>query len=76
MTRLINAIADFLSTAQGFLWTFLALMVGVGIGAVLRFDESFMFGFNLLLSVAAIIISGVILVAGARSKRRTSSSTT
>jgi low affinity Fe/Cu permease len=43
-------------------------MAGVGIGAALRFDENFMFGFNIFLSVAAIVIGGVILVAGARSE--------
>lgn len=68
MTRLINAIADFLSTAQGFLWTFLALVAGIAIGFLVQFNEGFMFGFNIFLSVAAIVISGIILVAGARSE--------
>jgi hypothetical protein len=40
----------------------------VGIGAALRLGENFMFGFNIFLSVSAIVIGGVILVAGARSE--------
>jgi low affinity Fe/Cu permease len=68
MSRFINNIADFLSTARGFLTTFALLLVGIAIGVMLQFNEGFMFGFNLLLSVAAIVISGVILVAGARSE--------
>jgi low affinity Fe/Cu permease len=68
MTRLINAIADFLSTGRGFLSTFVALIAGIAIGALFQFNEGFMFGFKIFLSVAAIVISGVILVAGARSE--------
>jgi low affinity Fe/Cu permease len=68
MTRLINTIADFLSTARGFLATFAALLLGIAIGVLVQFNEGFMFGFNILLSVAAIVISGIILVAGARSE--------
>jgi low affinity Fe/Cu permease len=68
MSRFINRIAEFLSTWQGFVATFIALMVGIALGAMLQFNESFMFGFNIFLSVAAIVISGVILVAGARSE--------
>lgn len=68
LTRIINVIADFLSTATGFLITFVALVIGIAIGGLVQFNEGFMFGFNLLLSVAAIVISGIILVAGARSE--------
>ena len=68
MSRFINRIAEFLSTWQGFVATFIALMVGIAVGALFQFNESFMFGFNIVLSVAAIVISGVILVAGARSE--------
>ncbi len=68
LSRIINRVADFLSSAIGFFATFLALIVGIAIGALLQFNDSFMFGFNIVLSVAAIVISGVILVAGARSE--------
>lgn len=68
ISRLIYRLADFLSDWRGFIATFLALMAGIGIGAALQFNEGFMFGFNIFLSVAAIVISGVILVAGARSE--------
>ncbi len=67
-SRLINGIADFLSTTTGFIATSIALVVGIAIGGFLQFNDSFMFGFNIFLSVAAIVISGVILVAGARSE--------
>lgn len=67
-TRYINAVAAFLSTATGFIVTFLSLVVGVAIGAVLHFDQTFMFAFNIFLSVAAIVISGIILVSAARSE--------
>jgi low affinity Fe/Cu permease len=66
--RAINRLAGFLSTATGFIATFLTLLVGIAIGALLQFNEGFMFGFNIFLSVAAIVISGVILVSGARSE--------
>ena len=68
MSRGINAIASFLSTAHGFVLTFIVLMLGIGIGALVQFNETFMFGFNIFLSVAAIVISGIILVSAARSE--------
>ena len=68
VSHFINLLAEFLSNWRGFLATFLVLLAGIGIGAALQFDENFMFGFNIFLSVAAIVISGVILVAGARSE--------
>src|SRR3569833_3398403 len=64
----INRLADFLSTAAGFVTTFIALVVGIGIGALVHFNNDFMLAFNLLLSVLAIVISGIILVSGARSE--------
>jgi low affinity Fe/Cu permease len=64
----INRLADFLSTAAGFVTTFVALLIGIGIGALLQFNSNFMLAFNLLLSVLAIVISGIILVSGARSE--------
>ena len=68
VSHFINLLAEFLSSWRGFLATFMVLMAGIGIGAVLHFDQNFMFGFNIALSVAAIVIGGVILVAGARSE--------
>ena len=64
----INRLADFLSTATGFLATFVALIVGIVVGALLHFNNDFMLGFNLVLSVLAIVIAGIILVSGARSE--------
>jgi low affinity Fe/Cu permease len=68
ISGLIYRFADFLSDWRGLVATFVALMVGIGIGAAVQFNEGFMFAFNIFLSVAAIVISGVILVAGARSE--------
>ena len=68
LSRMINGIASFLSSALGFVLTFIALLIGIAIGAVLQFNDAFMFGFNIFLSVAAIVISGIILVSGARSE--------
>lgn len=65
---LINRLADFLSTATGFLATFVALIVGILVGALVHFNNDFMLGFNLVLSVLAIVIAGIILVSGARSE--------
>lgn len=68
LSRPINRIAEFLSTAVGFLATFVALLIGIGIGALVQFSDSYMFIYNLVLSTLAIVISGVILVSGARSE--------
>jgi low affinity Fe/Cu permease len=68
ISGLIYRFADFLSDWRGFVATFVALMAGIGIGAALQFNEGFMFAFNIFLSIAAIVIGGVILVAGARSE--------
>jgi low affinity Fe/Cu permease len=68
VSRFIYLLAEFLSTWQGFAWTFVVLLLGIGVGAVLSFNETFMFGFNIFLSMAAIVIGGIILVAGARSE--------
>jgi low affinity Fe/Cu permease len=68
MARFIYRLASFLATWQGFLATFVVLIVGIAIGATLQFNEGFMFGFNIFLSVAAIVIAGIILVSGARSE--------
>lgn len=67
-SRPINRIADFLASAVGFITTLVVLLIGIGIGAMLRFSDDYMFIFNLLLSMLAIVVSGVILVSGARSE--------
>ena len=64
----INSFASFLSTTTGFLITSSALLVGVAIGWLIHFNDAYMLAFNLLLSIAAIIISSAILVSGARSE--------
>lgn len=64
----INSFASFLSTTTGFLITSIALVVGVAIGWLIHFNDAYMLAFNLLLSIAAIIISSAILVSGARSE--------
>src|ERR1700753_1000232 len=64
----INSFASFLSTTTGFLMTSIALVVGVAIGWLIHFNDAYMLAFNLLLSIAAIIISSAILVSGARSE--------
>ncbi len=68
VSRFIYLLAEFLSTWQGFAWTLVVLLLGIGVGALLSFNETFMFGFNIFLSMAAIVIGGIILVAGARSE--------
>lgn len=68
MARFINALADFLSTVNGFIWTCVIMAIGVAIGALMQFDDLFMLGFNIFLSVAAIAIAGIILVSAARSE--------
>lgn len=67
-SRHINRVAEFLSSAVGFVTTMLVLLLGIAIGAIVHFSDDFMFVFNLLLSMFAIVISGVILVSGARSE--------
>ena len=64
----INAFSSFLSTTAGFLTTMTALVIGVAIGWLIHFNDVYMLAFNLLLSVAAIVISSAILVSGARSE--------
>jgi low affinity Fe/Cu permease len=66
LERSIHSLAGFLSTPVGFVATFLILCIGIAIGWFLQFNETFMFGFNIFLSVAAIVISGIILVSAAR----------
>lgn len=67
-SAIINSLADFLSTAVGFIATFVVLIIGVVIGALVQFDNAFMLAFNLFLSIAAVVIAGIILVSAARSE--------
>ncbi len=64
----INAFAAFLSTATGFITTSIAVLAGVAVGWIIHFNDAYMLAFNLLLSIAAIVISSAILVSGARSE--------
>ena len=64
----INGLAAFLSTTTGFMTTIAALLAGIAVGGAIHFNDAYMLAFNLLLSVAAIVISSVILVANARSE--------
>jgi low affinity Fe/Cu permease len=64
----LNAIAGFLSTAVGFIATIVVLLIGIAIGMLISFNDFYMLGFNLFLSLLAIIFSGIILVSGARSE--------
>jgi low affinity Fe/Cu permease len=66
--RVINSVATFLSTTTGFMVTFIAMLIGIAVGVLVHFDNGFMSSFNIFLSVAAIVISGIILVSGARSE--------
>lgn len=68
LAHYLNLFAGFLSTAPGFVATLIVLFVGIGIGALIQFDDWFMLGFNLFLSILAIVFAGIILVSGARSE--------
>ena len=39
ISRPINRIAEFLSTAVGFVTTFVVLLIGIGIGALVQFTH-------------------------------------
>ena len=67
-SHVINRVAGFLSTATGFITTFVFLLIGVAIGWLLQFNDGFMLSFNLFLSVTAVVVSGIILVSAARSE--------
>jgi low affinity Fe/Cu permease len=68
VNKFINDFAAFLSTTSGFIATFIILLIGITIGVLLGFEQTFMTLFNIFLSVAAIVISGIILVSAARSE--------
>ncbi len=64
--RHVTSFAAWLSTPAGFLATLFVVAVGLGAGYVLSFDDRWLLVFNLALSIAAILFSGIILVAGAK----------
>ena len=68
VSQFIHNFAAFLSTTSGFLATFMVLIIGIVIGVLLGFEQTFMTSFNIFLSIAAIVISGIILVSAARSE--------
>ena len=63
---MIGRLAAFLSRPIGFIWTTGSVVLGFAAGAILQFDDHWSISFNLFLSVAAYLMAGVILVAGAR----------
>ena len=58
--------AAWLSLPVGFLSTCFVIAVGLGLGIVLSFNDHWALAFNLFLSIAALLIAGLILVAGAK----------
>lgn len=63
---MISRVAAWLATPVGFLATALSIVAGGGVGALTRYSDAWLLAFNLFLSVAALLIGGLILVAGAR----------
>jgi low affinity Fe/Cu permease len=66
LDRHITSLAAWLSRPIGFLSTCFVVAIGLGLGVVLSFDDHWALVFNLLLSIAALLIAGLILVAGAK----------
>ncbi len=66
LDRPIVGLAVWLSVPTGFLVTCLTVAEGLGAGARLSFNAHWALVFNLFPSVAAMLLAGVILVAGAR----------
>lgn len=50
----------------GFLATCFTVALGLGLGVMLSFNDHWALVFNLVLSIAALLIAGLILVAGAK----------
>jgi low affinity Fe/Cu permease len=63
---MIIQLATWLSKTDGFISTCAGIVVGLLVGAMLDFDDHWSLIFNLLLSIAALLIAGLILVAGAK----------
>ena len=66
LDRPIIGLAVWLSKPTGFLTTCFTVAAGLGAGAILSFDDHWALVFNLFLSIAAMLLAGVILVAGSR----------
>ena len=66
LDRPIISLAVWLSKPVGFLTTCFTVAAGLGSGALLSFNDHWALVFNLFLSIAAMLLAGVILVAGAR----------
>ena len=66
LDRPIIGLAVWLSKPVGFLVTCFTVTAGLGAGALLSFNDHWALVFNLFLSIAAMLLAGVILVAGAR----------
>ena len=62
----IVTLATWLSKPVGFLATCFMVAAGVGLGVVLGFDDHWALVFNLFLSIGALLLAGIILVAGAK----------
>ncbi|SFM99920.1 hypothetical protein SAMN05192568_10984 [Methylobacterium pseudosasicola] len=65
LDRPIIGLAVWLSKPTGFLATCFTVAAGLGSGALLSFNDHWALVFNLFLSIAAMLLAGVILVAGA-----------
>ena len=66
LDRPIIGLAVWLSKPTGFLATCFTVTAGLAAGALLSFNDHWALVFNLFLSIAAMLLAGVILVAGAR----------
>ena len=66
LDRPILGLAVWLSKPVGFLATCFTVTAGLAAGALLSFNDHWALVFNLFLSIAAMLLAGVILVAGAR----------
>lgn len=66
LDRSIVSLAVWLSKPIGFLATCFTVTAGLAAGALLSFNDHWALVLNLFLSIAAMLLAGVILVAGAR----------
>ena len=66
LDRHILKLASWLSKPVGFLATVITISVGLGLGYALAFNDHWALVFNLFLSIAALLLPGKILVAGAK----------